>query len=117
MNTAVVAGSRRPHDALLIDLDLQEAEKLPVAAGAWISGGQAADGSAQDAIVPGSPAEKAGVMNGDLLLSFDGIEVTGIHREGAGYRVSTTRGDLLANRVVLACNGYQIGRASCRERV
>ena len=25
-----------------------------------------------------SPAEKAGVMNGDLLLSFDGIEVTGV---------------------------------------
>ncbi len=36
----------------------------------------------------------------------EGVEVTGVARRGEGYCVSTTRGELRANRVVLACNGY-----------
>jgi gamma-glutamylputrescine oxidase len=36
----------------------------------------------------------------------EGVEVNGVVRDGAGYRISTARGELRANRVVLACNGY-----------
>ncbi len=36
----------------------------------------------------------------------EGVEVTGVTREGTGYRVTTTAGELRAERVVLACNGY-----------
>lgn len=46
----------------------------------------------------------------------EGVEVTGVHRESRGYRVTTTRGDLHASRVVLACNGYLRRIAPAVER-
>ena len=36
----------------------------------------------------------------------EGVEVTGVARDGAGYRIATNRGEMRSNRVVLACNGY-----------
>lgn len=36
----------------------------------------------------------------------EGVEVTGLRSEGGGWRVATPAGDVQANRVVLACNGY-----------
>lgn len=36
----------------------------------------------------------------------EGVEVTGLQRAGDGWRVATSRGELKAGRVVLACNGY-----------
>jgi S1-C subfamily serine protease len=41
-------------------------------------------------VAPGSPAEGAGLQSGDLLLTFDGLEVTGIdhlHRLLSGERI------------------------------
>jgi S1-C subfamily serine protease len=62
-----------------IDLALQQAQKLPVDKGAWISGGQDASGQNQPAIVPGSPADKAGLKEGDIIVSVEGIAIDGTH--------------------------------------
>ncbi len=44
------------------------------------------------------------------------VEVTDIARLDGGYRVSTSRGELIANRVVMACNGYLRRLAPAVER-
>ena len=36
----------------------------------------------------------------------EGVEVTGLKRNGGGWQVNTPHGTLTAGRVVLACNGY-----------
>ncbi len=63
----------------LIDLEIQQAQKLPVSTGAWIAGGQDANGQAQAAVVPGSPADKAGLRDGDIIVSVEGIVIDGTH--------------------------------------
>ena len=47
---------------------------------------------------------------------YEAVEVTGIDREGGGWRVATAQGEIIANRVVLACNGYLRGLAPQVER-
>jgi len=44
------------------------------------------------------------------------VEVTGIAPHGGGWRVTTTRGEVSAERLVLACNGYLRGLAPEVER-
>ena len=63
----------------MISLELQAAEDLPVDAGAWIAGGRGADGTALDAIVDGSPAERAGLREGDIIVSVDGTPIDAAH--------------------------------------
>jgi gamma-glutamylputrescine oxidase len=46
----------------------------------------------------------------------EGVEVTAIEPMNGGWRVATTRGEILANRVVLACNGYLQGLAPQVDR-
>jgi S1-C subfamily serine protease len=58
-----------------VDRNVADENKLPVDYGAWISPSTA---SGDPAIVPGSPAEKAGLQAGDIITSIDG------HRIDAG---------------------------------
>jgi S1-C subfamily serine protease len=58
-----------------VDRNVADENKLPVDYGAWIS---ATTASGDPAIVPGSPAEKAGLQPGDIITSIDG------HRIDAG---------------------------------
>ena len=46
----------------------------------------------------------------------EAVEVTGIDAHAGGWRVATTRGEVSAHRVVLACNGYLRGLAPQVER-
>lgn len=52
---------------------------------------------------------RAGQSHGALL--HEGVEVTGLRREGDGFRVMTSCGSIRARRVVLAGNGYLRGLA------
>lgn len=63
----------------MITLELQAEENLPVESGAWIAGGRGANGAAQDAIVDGSPAERAGLREGDIIVSVDGTPIDAAH--------------------------------------
>ena len=56
---------------------IADQEKLAVSEGAWLQ--PAAAGSATDpAIVPGSPAAKAGLAEGDIITSVDGVNITAL---------------------------------------
>ena len=56
---------------------IADQEKLAVSQGAWLQ--PAAAGSATDpAIVPGSPAAKAGLAEGDIITSVDGVKITAL---------------------------------------
>lgn len=46
----------------------------------------------------------------------EGVEVEKIERTGGGWRIATTQGEVSAQRVVLACNGYMRGLSSTVER-
>jgi serine protease Do len=61
-----------------INVALQEQLKLPVSAGALID--VSGTGSTSDpAVVPGGPADKAGVKQGDIITSIDGRKVDQDH--------------------------------------
>ena len=56
---------------------IADQEKLALSEGAWLQ--PAAAGSATDpAIVPGSPAAKAGLAEGDIITSVDGVKITAL---------------------------------------
>lgn len=52
----------------MINLQMAEKENLPVRDGALIVEGETADGQVQAAIVPGSPADEAGLRKGDIIM-------------------------------------------------
>jgi len=56
---------------LTINKSIQEERGLSVDYGALITGGP--DG--EDAIIQGSPAESAGLMDGDIILEFNGVKI------------------------------------------
>jgi serine protease Do len=67
--------------------------KLPVVNGAYVSGGSAAD----PAVVPGSPAESAGIKEGDIITKIDNLSVDESHsltsllaRHNPGDKVTIT---------------------------
>ena len=46
----------------------------------------------------------------------EGVEVTAVASVGGGWHIATPRGDVRAQRVVLACNGYMRGLSATVER-
>jgi S1-C subfamily serine protease len=59
-----------------IDPQVVKERNLTVKAGALIDGGQAADGSSTDAVVPGGPAAGAGLRAGDIITSVGGTAIS-----------------------------------------
>src|SRR5579862_4132749 len=57
---------------------------------------------------------RAALQHGARL--HEAVEVTAVDAQTGGWRVATTRGEVSAKRVVLACNGYLRGLAPAVER-
>jgi S1-C subfamily serine protease len=55
---------------IAIDRNIAEREDLPIDYGAWVSGGRTAP-----AVVPGSPAQEAGLQDGDIVTAINGRRV------------------------------------------
>jgi len=62
-----------------IDLKLKKEKNLSVDHGALIEATTDTAGSSQPAIAPGSPAEKAGLKAGDIVLAIEGTSVDSEH--------------------------------------
>ena len=58
---------------MILDKTLSDKNNLPVEYGARIIRG---DNSADVAVTPGSPADKAGLKENDIILEFDGLKIT-----------------------------------------
>ncbi len=58
-----------------IDPQVQASRKLPVDRGAYVGAGQDASGASAPGIVAGSPADKAGLKDGDIIVSIEGITI------------------------------------------
>jgi S1-C subfamily serine protease len=62
-----------------IDRQFATDEKLPVNDGALVIPGGAGGGGASPAVVPGGPADKAGVKQGDIIVKVNGQAIDGDH--------------------------------------
>jgi S1-C subfamily serine protease len=61
---------------VILNSDIAKQNQLPFAYGALVSRGA---GAGQVAIIPGSPADKAGIMENDIILEADGIKIDENH--------------------------------------
>ena len=61
---------------VLINADMAKQNQLPVSYGALVSRGTSAG---QLAVIPGSPADKAGLVENDILLEADGVKIDEDH--------------------------------------
>jgi S1-C subfamily serine protease len=52
--------------------------KLPVSQGAWLQATTNGSGTTDPAVVPGSPADKAGLKDGDIITAVDGVKISAI---------------------------------------
>ena len=79
-----VAGKKleRPYMGVIyrsIDRQFATDEKLPVNDGALVIPGGAGGGGSSPAVVPGGPADKAGIKQGDIIVKVDGQAIDGDH--------------------------------------
>ncbi|MHB8459526.1 MAG: S1C family serine protease [Candidatus Limnocylindrales bacterium] len=58
---------------------LVQSNKLPIGHGALVSGGQDANGQTTPGVVAGSPADKAGIRDGDIITSIEGQAIDSLH--------------------------------------
>ena len=63
----------------MIDYQLAKDQNLPVQKGAWLTGGPDATGQQQPAVTPGSPADKAGLKDGDIIIKLQGQAIDTEH--------------------------------------
>jgi S1-C subfamily serine protease len=61
-----------------IDLGLKTQNNLPLDHGAWVHN-EDASGNSIDAVVAGSPADKAGIKNDDIITAIEGEAIDGAH--------------------------------------
>jgi S1-C subfamily serine protease len=96
----------------LVTPDVAKERGLGVTSGILVDGGQAQDGTGQDAVVAGGPAATAGILGGDVIVSIGGVPISdtqpfedvfnlhapgesvelGILRDGAQQTVTVTLG-------------------------
>ena len=62
-----------------VDAKLKQQDKLSVDHGALIGPSTAADGSSTPAVTPSSPAEAAGLKDGDIILAIEGQTIDSEH--------------------------------------
>jgi serine protease Do len=62
-----------------IDAKLQKQKSLPVANGALIGPAPQADGTSKPGVTPGSPAEAAGLLDGDIITQIEGTAIDAEH--------------------------------------
>ena len=60
---------------VMLTPDIQKQKNLPVDRGAWITSDYT-QGAAAPAVVPGSAADKAGLKDGDIILSVNGTQLS-----------------------------------------
>ena len=79
-----VAGQKlaRPYIGIryqMLDLQTANGLKLPVHEGAYVDGGTDASGQTSPAVVAGGPGDKAGLKQGDIIVSIEGQAIDSEH--------------------------------------
>lgn len=91
---------------LMLNEQLSYANKLPTNKGAWVSSGK----TDLPAVTPGSPADKAGIVAGDIVLEINTIKVDGLntllsvtqkYKPGDKIGLKIQRGNKIINKVVV----------------
>ena len=92
----------------VLDTGVAQANKLSVDNGAWITSGTDSTGATTPAVETGSPAEKAGLRENDVITAVDGttidinnplIELLAEHQPGSTVTLTVQRGSQSLARI------------------